>query len=184
MPIDIPALRKITEAATPGKWEPASKGSRIVHIHGVVSVEGVIECDDGKDAAFISAFHNSAIALLDALEAAERERDENYKDAAAYAEVAKNNRLRAEAAEAEVARLRAATESVDDPSFSPETAPRDGTIYFGLWIKGRRYLKTQGAFDDCVEDHRPVSDADDVLGAVLLKWCPMKRARAALKKGE
>ena len=60
--------RRLAEEVTPGKWEQASKGSRIIHIHGAVSVEGVIECDDSKAAAFIAAARIAVPALLDEVE--------------------------------------------------------------------------------------------------------------------
>ena len=77
--------RKLTKAATKGKWEPASKGSRIIHIHGAVSVEGVIECDDGKDAAFVATARTAVPALLDEVEGL-KAREEFMIDAAKKAE--------------------------------------------------------------------------------------------------
>jgi hypothetical protein len=86
-------IRALSERATPGEWsvEGPSRGfaGYIIHGAGYVELASLLESSESDaeaDAAFIAAARPALPRLLDALEAAERERDRlaeaNWKGAA------------------------------------------------------------------------------------------------------
>jgi hypothetical protein len=75
-------IRALSERATPGEWsvEGPSRGfaGYIIHGAGYVELASLLESSESDaeaDAAFIAAARTALPRLLDALEAAERERD-------------------------------------------------------------------------------------------------------------
>jgi hypothetical protein len=121
-PEERAALRVLAEAATPGPWEVerywwklgSSRGMPDswwlgIEARGAVcgTVAQALEDDEAKaDAAFIAAARTAVPALLDALDEAERERDEHWATLGTYIEGWGPLLARAERAEAELERLR------------------------------------------------------------------------------
>ncbi|MGN6106661.1 MAG: ead/Ea22-like family protein [Kofleriaceae bacterium] len=150
--IDIPALRALCEAATPGPWTtptaPRLQGAISAVIDGrerqVAAIDGQAPMFDlraGQDevaranGAFIAAARSALPALLDALEAARKERDEAIADGVLSQRVCdlsnERDQLRAQLAKvyaegalatarAEIERLRAALAEACDLALDAE----------------------------------------------------------------